>query len=97
MGSIPPRTGKAAIHDGLAQRFAPATWKKTTHSYANPPLEFIGPKPGCTHPYGRLPSVLGLFEKFWSHKLLRKFFRETNRYASEIIDNIAKTTRGGLD
>ena len=80
----------------MLKRFGPATWSKDTHAYVNPPLEFTGPKPGCTHPYGRLPSLVGLFDKFWSQKLDRRVVRETNRYASEILDEKGKT-RGGWE
>jgi hypothetical protein len=52
---------------------------------------------GCIHPYGRLPSLVGLFEKFWSKTLQRRIGQETNRYASEIIDDEECRTRGGLD
>jgi hypothetical protein len=31
--------------------------------YAMPSFEFIGLEPGCIHPYGRLPSLLGFFDK----------------------------------
>jgi hypothetical protein len=82
--------------DPLAVRFAPNTWNKDGHKYANEPLDFTGPEPGCTHPYGRLPSVLGLFEKFWSNILQRCIVRETNRYASEVIESTGGKIRGGL-
>jgi hypothetical protein len=85
------------ILDPFAHIFALHTWTKSTHAYGSPPMEFTGPEPGCTHPYGRLPSVMGLFEKFWSPKLQRKIVCETNRYASEIIDDKAGTTRGGSE
>jgi hypothetical protein len=61
-----------------------------------PPMEFTEHELGCTHPYSQLPSVMGLFETFWSPKLLWKIIRETNWYALEIIDDKAGTTRGGI-
>jgi hypothetical protein len=81
--------------DPLSIHYAPETWKKNIHVYSSPPLPFIGPEPGCTHPYGRLPSLPRLFEKFWSPKLQRRIVRETNRYASEIIDDKTGQTQGG--
>jgi hypothetical protein len=90
-----PRQEDAA--ETLQRKFAPVTWKKNTHSYASPPLPFTGPEPRCTHPYGRLPSVLGLFDKFWSQKMQRRIVRESNQYASEVIDEKLGTTRRGLD
>jgi hypothetical protein len=81
----------------MALRFAPSTWNKNTDSYRNPPLPFTRPEPGCTHPYGRIPSLPGLFEKFWSHKVQWRIVRETNRYTSEVIDEKSRTTRGRLD
>jgi hypothetical protein len=86
-----------AREDPLAIRYAAGTWKKDTHVYKNPPLPFTGPEPGCTHPYGRLPSLIGLLEKFWSPKLQCRIVRETNRYASEVVDDKTGQTRGGLE
>jgi hypothetical protein len=83
--------------DPLLLRFSPQTWNKETHVYANPPLPFTGPEPGCKHPYGRVPSIMGLFDKFWSQKLQRRIIKETNRYASEVLDVKTQQTRGGLD
>jgi hypothetical protein len=76
-------------------RFGPSTWKKDIEKYANPPIPFTGLEPGCTHPYERLPSLLGLFDKFWSPKLQRRIVRETNRYASKVVDDKVGRTRGG--
>jgi hypothetical protein len=88
---------KVKKDDPLLARFGPHTWKQNIFSYKNSPLEFTGPEPGCTHPYGRVPSLLGLFDKFWSPKLQRRIVRETNFYASEVIDEKGWKTRGGLD
>jgi hypothetical protein len=63
--------GTEKLDDPLLIRFGPSTWKKDTHTYGNPPIPFTGPEPGCTHPYGRLPSLVGLFDKFWTPKLQR--------------------------
>jgi hypothetical protein len=82
--------------DDLAQRFAPSTWENNGTSYGSQPLECTGPEPGCTYPYGCLPSLLGLFDKFWSLKLQRRIVRESNRYTSEVIDEKVGKTRGGL-
>ena len=56
------------LDDPLLIKFGPNTWKKETHIYDNPPLPFTRPEPGCTHPCRRLPSILGVFDKFWSQK-----------------------------
>jgi hypothetical protein len=88
--------GTEKICDPLLSRFGPNTWNKDTHTYANLPIPFSRPESGCTHPYGRLPSLPGLFEKFWTPKLQRRIVRETNRYASEVVDTKAGKTRGGL-
>jgi hypothetical protein len=87
--------GEKQTDDPLAKRYALETWTKESHVYKNPPIPFSGPKPGFTHPYGCLPLLLGLLEKFWSPKLQRKIVKETNRYASEIIDEKKGQTRGG--
>jgi hypothetical protein len=55
--------------EALLHRFCPSTWNKDNHIYYEPPLPFTGHEPGCTHPYGRLPSLPGLFDKFWTPKL----------------------------
>ena len=55
--------------EALLCQFRPSTWKKDIAQYRDPPLPFTGPEPGYIHPYGRLPSLLGLFDKFWSQKL----------------------------
>jgi hypothetical protein len=89
--------GTKKITDPLLSRFGPNTWKKDTYKYTNPPIPFIGPEPRCTHPYGRLPSLLGLFEKFWTPKLQRRIVRESNRYASEVVDATDGRTRGGFE
>jgi hypothetical protein len=81
--------------DPLLTRFGPSTWKKDIEKYANPPIPFTGLEPGCTHPDERLPSLLGLFDKFWSPKLQRRIVRETNRYASKVVDDKVGRTRGG--
>jgi hypothetical protein len=78
----------------MAIRYGPSTWNKDTNTYANPPLDFTGPEPGCTHPYGRLSSLLGLLDKFWSQKLQRRIVRETNRYASKVIEKDGATKDG---
>jgi hypothetical protein len=83
--------------DAVASRFSPLIWEKNGTSYGSAPLPFIGLEPGCTHPYGRLPSLLGLFLKFWSLQMQRKIVQESNQYASEVIDDKAGTTRGGAD
>jgi hypothetical protein len=80
-GPVSPAT---RVVPTLAKRFACLTWENNTCTYANAPLEFTGPELGCTHPYGCLPSLLGLFDKFWSMKLQRRIVRETNRYASKV-------------
>jgi hypothetical protein len=38
-----------------------------------------------------------LFDKFWSQKLQRRTIKETNRYASKVLDVKIQQTRGGLD
>jgi hypothetical protein len=88
--------GTKKMCDPFLSRFGPNTWNKDTHTYANPPIPFSGPKPGYTHPYGRLPSLPRLFEKFWTPKLQRRIVRETNRYASEVVDAKAGKIKGGL-
>jgi hypothetical protein len=90
-------TESEQLCDPLLSRFGPSTWHKDTTTYANPPIPFIGPEPGCIHPYGRLPSLPGLFDKLWLPKLQRRIVRETNRYASKIVDVKAGRTRGGLE
>lgn len=81
--------------DPLLARFAPNTWLPHQPHYSNGGLPFSGPIPGCTHPYGRLPSMLGLFQKFWFPKMQRRIVRETNFYASEVISKDGRT-QGGL-
>jgi hypothetical protein len=85
------------LDDPLLIRFGSNTWKKEAHMYGNLPLPFTGPELGCTHPYGRLPSILGLFDKFWSQKMQKRIVRESNRYASEVIDVTDGRTRGGME
>jgi hypothetical protein len=46
------------------------------------------------NPYGRVPSLLGLFDKFWSQKLQRSIVQETNRYALKIINDNEGKMRG---
>jgi hypothetical protein len=79
----------------MTKQYAPETWNKDTHVYKNPPIPFMGPKPSCTHPYGRLPSLVGLLVKFWSQKLQWRIVWVTNRYAFEIVDDKTGQTRGG--
>ena len=76
-------------------KFGPKIWEKDLQCYSNPPMLFIGPKSCYTHSYGRLPSLLHLFEKLWSSKLQRRIARKTNWYASKVIDE-ESTTRDGL-
>jgi hypothetical protein len=83
--------------DPLQARFAPHTWKHNIQNYKNSPLEFIRLELGCTHPYGRVLSLLGLFDKFWSPKLQRRIVRETNMYASEVLDQEKCKGWCGLD
>lgn len=69
-----PATGgrgkkKASALDELLIRFSLEKWKPGVPHYRRAPLPFLGATAGCTHPYGRLPSVLGLFQKFWSEKV----------------------------
>jgi hypothetical protein len=80
----------------LLERFAPTNWNKDRHTHCDPPLSFTGPEPGCTHPYGRLPSLPGLFDKFWTPKMQRKIVKQSNRYALEMVDDVEGKTRGGL-
>jgi hypothetical protein len=89
------REGSPAVPT-LGERFAPNTWESNGANYASVPFEFTGPEPGCIHPYGHLPSNMGLFDKFWSLKLQRRIVRETNRYASEEPEEKPGTTRGDL-
>jgi hypothetical protein len=42
--------------ESLGDRYAPHTWENNGSTYGSAPLDFTGPEPGCTHPYGRLPS-----------------------------------------
>jgi hypothetical protein len=60
---------KQKKEDSLLARFAPSTWKENIHSYKNSLLEYTRPEPTCTHPYGCVPPLLGIFDKFWSPKL----------------------------
>ena len=75
----------------MLARFDLEMWKKDIHYYSNPPMLFISPNSGCSHPYGCLPSLLALFEKFWSPKLQRRIVRKTNWYTLEVIDEEGKT------
>jgi hypothetical protein len=96
-GAGPSHPGGRTDFETLEHKFAPGTWEKKSSSYGSPPFEFTGPEPGCTHPYGRLPSIMGLFDKFWSLKLQRRIVRDTNRYASEVPNDGGGQTRGGLE
>jgi hypothetical protein len=96
-GNLESHVVEGEGHDTMTARFATHTWEKNGPSYGSPPLEFTGPEPGCTLPYGRLASLLGLFDKLWSLKLQRYIVRESNRYASEVLDVQARATRGGLE
>jgi hypothetical protein len=78
----------------MAKRYGPSTWNKNSNTYVNPSLEFTGLKPGCSHPYGCLPSLMGLLDKFWSQKLQRRIVCNIDRYASEVIGKDG-ATRGG--
>jgi hypothetical protein len=81
----------------MAKRYVPETWNKDTHVYKNPPISFTGPEPGCIHPYGHLPSLVGLLDKLWSQKLQRCIVWETNRYASKIVDDETVQIRGEIN
>jgi hypothetical protein len=78
--------------DQLLERFGSNTWKKITPKFTNLPISFTGPKLGCIHPYGRVPSCVGLFDNFWSWTLQRQIVQETNKYASKIIDDNDSST-----
>jgi hypothetical protein len=73
--------------EALLHRFRPNSWNKDSQEYYDPPLPFTGPEPDCIHPYGRLPSLPGLFDKFWTPKMKRKIVKESNRYASKVLDD----------
>lgn len=79
----------------MEEMFGASIWEVGVSKYRDPPLPFTGPDPGCKHPYKRLPTIAGIFEKFWEPKTLRRIVRETNRYASKVIDKETQETRGG--
>jgi hypothetical protein len=95
-GNVSSAIGGPSYAPDLVERFVLGTWENNGSSYGTTPLEFTGPEPGYTHSYGRLPSLMELFDKLWSQKLQCKIVRETNRYASEVPDEKKGTTRGGL-
>ena len=70
----------------MVARFVDRMWENGTYQYRNLPLEFAGLELGCTHLYGQLPSILGLFDKFWFGKMLRKIGWKFNRYAPEVVN-----------
>jgi hypothetical protein len=52
-GNLESHVVEGEGHDTMTARFATHTWEKNGPSYGSPPLEFTGPEPGCTLPYGR--------------------------------------------
>lgn len=77
----------------MAKRYTPETWNKDIYVYKNPPISFTRPELGCIHPYGHLPSLVGLLDKFWFQKLQQRIVWKTNRYISEIVDDETSQTR----
>lgn len=82
--------------DPLLIRFLLETWKAGNVHFSNSTLPFIGCIVGCTHPYGCLLFVLGLWHKFFSEKMQHWIVQESNLYAYEVIFDDGRT-RGGLD
>jgi hypothetical protein len=64
--------------------YAEDTWRQDSSTYGDGNSNFSGPTPGVTFPCRILPSLLSLFQRFWSPLLLRAICDETNAYASQL-------------
>ena len=82
--------------DPLLARFGPSTWNKVTTEFPQSLLPFTRPKPSF-HPYGRVLSLLDMFDILWIPKLQKKIVEETNRYPCEAINKEEGITRSRLD
>ena len=78
---------------GIKHVFRDETWTTKYFAYDQKPKEFIG-RMGTTQFFAQIPSVLTLFEVFWSFNLLWKIVMETNWYATHVLDAMGNT-RGG--
>lgn len=97
IGNNDPLQNKNQAVFHLLTRFGPSTWNKDTIEFVHPLLPFTRPEPSCFHPYGQVPLLLDMFDKFWIPKLPKKIVKETNRYPCEAIDEEEGITRSGLD
>jgi hypothetical protein len=84
--------GEMGDPNGVKFLYRDSTWKKTHFTYDPKPQEFIGTSRANIF-WRSFPTMLQLFEVFWTHYILRDIVRETNRYAT-VVDNDGNSMGG---
>jgi len=83
--------------DPLETEFAPSSWTKTRSTYNMSHLPFTEAILGCTCAYNEVPSSLGIFQSFFTLGMMKKIIRETNRYASIVVNAHTRGTKAGIE
>jgi hypothetical protein len=66
---------------GIKYTYRDDTWKQDHFTYDPKPRHFIGVS-GPTRWWNQMPTMMQLFELFWSFTILQDIVNETNRYAT---------------
>jgi hypothetical protein len=66
---------------GIKYTYRDDMWKQDHFIYNPKPRDFIGMSEP-TRRWNQLPTMMQLFEFFWSFNILRDIVNETNRYAT---------------
>jgi hypothetical protein len=87
---------EADIEDpnSIKNLYCDCIWNKTNFTYDSTPQDFIGIST-ITMSWRSFPTMLQLFDLFWTHHILRDTVKETNQYAANFDEN--GNTMGGLD
>jgi hypothetical protein len=85
MGETNPHSIRWRYHNKM--------WSHSNFTYDPKPIPFRGQRGPIKH-YHFLPTFMHLFDFFWSYQILRSIVRETNRYATQEVDENGKP-RGG--
>ena len=79
--------------DNIHWRYWDETWAQSHFTYAPPWMPSVG-RWGLVKHYHSMPTFLQLFDLFWIYQTLRSIVQETNRYATQEVDEKEKLRWG---
>jgi hypothetical protein len=79
--------------DGFKHKYRDETWSQKCFTYDPKSQQFIGRREIMQF-FHHIPTILQLFELFWPLALMQNIVMETNRYATEHLDEVGNIQEG---